>query len=370
MATRRRNRALTIINALLILTMVGSGVYAVAGSTADVNNEISVGAVNIALAQYYEKDGVETEGAYEEEEIIDGDTLSVIPRITNKGISSYIRLLVSYYDEEGNAVDGATVNDLGTDWVQKGNYYYLTREAGAGEVLDVFKSVTVPADWSNGNTKVVMALKADAIQAAHFDPDFTSDTPWGAVAIEDFADSDYQIDSESHSSAVSVSYDGIAEQYVSVPDNFLARLNVLVPGDEVSDEIAVRNNSNEEHEVWVDVEVLDAELNTALTMRILKDGAEIYSGPLASLGELSLGKFAAGSNGAIQIELGLPIDTGNNAGGVASAIKWKFRVDAEEEPVEPETGDKIMAAVVIFLISLGGLIIVSLLEKRSQNEEE
>ncbi len=73
-----------------------------------------------------------------------------------------------------------------------------------------------------------MTLQADAIQAAHFEPDFASTTPWGAVVIEDFENSDYQIDSESHASAVTISYDNEAQRYVKVPDNFLAQLNLLV----------------------------------------------------------------------------------------------------------------------------------------------
>ena len=367
----QRNKIYVIINAILVLVMIGAGVYAAVGSIADVNNEISVGAVNISLTHYREKDGSQIEGVYENEDITSGATITSVPHIKNLGISSYIRLSVHYYDEAGDAAERAVENDLGADWTQKGDYYYLTREAAAGEEFDVFQGITAPASWDDNNRQIVMVLQADAIQAVHFNPDFTSDTPWGAIAIEDFADEGYQIDSESHASAVTVSYDGVAEQYVSVPENFLAQLNVLAPGDAVDGEITVNNSDDEEHEVWVSVEVPDADLASALTVRIMKDGVVLYEGSLAGLSETSLGKFAPGAMGAIEITLGLPIDTGNDVGSIHSSINWKFRVDAEEEPVPvgPNTEDSIGVAVLLFLVSFVGLIIVSLFEKREQDEK-
>ena len=351
--------------------MIGAGAYAAIGSAANVNNEISVGAVNISLDHYREQDGSTTRGVYDSEEVSSGATIISVPKIKNLGISSYIRLAVRYYDEAGSAAERAEVNSLGVDWVQKGEYYYLTREAAAGEEFDVFQGITAPASWDDNNRQIVMVLQADAIQAVHFNPDFTSDTPWGAIAIEDFADEGYQIDSESHASAVTVSYDGVAEQYVSVPENFLAQLNVLAPGDAADGEITVNNSDDEEHEVWVSVEVPDADLASALTVRIMKDGVVLYEGPLAGLSETSLGKFAPGAMGAIEITLGLPIDTGNGVGSIHSSINWKFRVDAEEEPIPvgPNTEDSIEVAVLLFLVSFVGLIIVSLFEKREQDEE-
>ena len=48
-------------------------------------------------------------------------------------------------------------------------------------------------------------------------------------------------------------------------------------------------------------------------------------------------------------------------------------MDATEEqpiPVGPQTEDNITAAMIIFLASFGGLILLSLFERREQNEEE
>ena len=148
---------------------------------------------------------------------------------------------------------------------------------------------------------------------------------------------------------------------------------MLTPGDEVSGEIAISNKSNEEHELWVDVDVSDAALGSALTVRIAKDDAVLYEGSLADLAETSLGKLAPGDAGTISVSLSLPAETGNDIGSIQSAISWKFRVDATEEqpiPVGPQTEDNITAAMIIFLASFGGLILLSLFERREQNEEE
>ncbi len=375
MARQRRNRILVVANALLSILMLGSAAYAAVSSTADVNNEVSTGAVNISLDHLLDDGSGEAVKVYENEDITTGAVISSVPRITNKGIASYIRLSVHYYDAAGDVAERAPENDLGTDWVEIGDYYYLTRQATSGEVFDVFKSITAPSSWDHdGNTQVVMVLQADAIQAAHFNPDFSSETPWGAVAIEDFADSDYQVDTESHSSAVTISYDGVAGQYISVPENFLAQLNLLAPGDSVESEITVNNTDSKEHEFWTSVDIADSRLGDALVLKIVKGGEVLYEGPLSEMPNLSLGKYAPGASEKISVTLSLPVETGNNAGGIGGTINWKFRVDAAEEaepiPVGPKTGDDIMISITICLLSFAGLIIVYLFEKRDQKEEE
>lgn len=375
MAKQRQNKVVVVANALLGILMLGSAAYAAVSSTADVNNEISTGAVNISLNHLLDDGSGEAVKVYENKDITTGAVISSVPRITNKGIASYIRLSVHYYDAAGDAAERAPENDLGADWVEIGDYYYLTRQATSGEVLDVFRSITAPSSWDHdGNTQVVMVLQADAIQAAHFNPDFSSETPWGAVAIEDFADSDYQVDTESHSSAVTISYDGVAGQYISVPENFLARLNLLAPGDSVESEITVNNTDSKEHEFWTSVDVADSRLGDALILKIVKGGEVLYDGPLSEMPDLSLGKYAPGASEKISVTLSLPVEIGNNAGGIGGTINWKFRVDATEEaepiPVGPKTGDDIMISITICLLSFAGLIIVYLFEKRDQKEEE
>ena len=375
MARQRRNRILVVANALLSILMLGSAAYAAVSSTADVNNEVSTGAVNISLDHLLDDGSGEVVKVYENEDITTGAVISSVPRITNNGIASYIRLSVHYYDAAGNVAERAPEGGLDADWVEIGDYYYLTRQATSGEVFDVFKSITAPSSWDHdGNTQIVMVLQADAIQAAHFNPDFSSETPWGAVAIEDFADSDYQVDTESHSSAVTISYDGVAGQYISVPENFLARLNLLAPGDSVESEITVSNTDSKEHEFWTSVDVADSRLGDALVLKIVKGGEVLYEGPLSEMPDLSLGKYAPGASEKISVTLSLPVETGNNAGGIGGTINWKFRVDAAEEaepiPFGPKTGDDIMISITICLLSFVGLIIVYLFEKRDQKEEE
>ena len=366
----RRNKLFVAADIALSVVMLGAGAYAAIGSTAGVDNEISVGAVNIALSHSYDDNGTKTQGIYSDEGVASGADVSSVPHITNLGISSYIRLAVNYYDKTGASVERAAVNELARGWTKVGDYYYLTREASPGEEFDVFKSITIPRSWEIEENRVSMTMRADAIQAANFTPDFTSDAPWGAVAIEEFDDANYQIDSESRASTVTVTYGGVSEQYISVPESFLAQLNMLTPGDEVDSEIAINNSSNEEHEMWVSADVADAGLSSALRLRLEKAGTVLYEGSLADLGELSLGKYNAGDTSAISVKLSLPADAGNDIAGVASSINWKFRVDAEEAPIPvgPQTSDNIMTSLIIFLASLAGLIIVSLFERRQENE--
>ena len=363
-------RVLSILSFVFLAIILGSGVYAAVTSVVTVENEVSVGAVNIELGHYYEDGGAEQNNTYKKEDLAGKSFVSSVPRVKNLGVSSYIRLLVSYYDEEGNEAERANVSDLGADWAKIGDYYYLTREASTGESLDVFKGISVPASWNENNSQVVMIMKAEAVQAAHFNPDFTSEQPWGVIAIKDF-DDNYQIDSEDHTSAVTITYDDSAEKYVSVPDNFLTRLNVLVPGDSANGEITIENSDSEEHEIWMEMDIPNSSLGDTFIVTVKRGDEVLFDGTVSDLNNLSLGKYPSGSSDTITISLELPAEAGNDISGIASDINWGFRVDKKDsEPVPnaPKTGDDITTAITIFFISFIGLIIVSLFQKRSQKE--
>ena len=366
---RQNNRLFVAIEIALIAVMFGAGAYAAVTSVTDVENEISVGAVNIELEHYHNDGSEEENGVYDGEDIAEKTSISSIPRITNLGISSYVRLLVNYYDKDGNVAERAPVGDLGADWQAIGDYYYLTRAATTGESLDVFKSISVPASWNNDNDKIVMILRAEAIQSANFEPDFTSEQPWGVVSIEEF-NGDYQIDSEDHTSAVTVSYDDSANKYVEVPDNFLASLNLLAPGDTVTGELQINNTDSKDHEIWMDLEVSNGDLGDTLRITITKDGEVLYDGTTAGLENFSLGNYSSGSGATITVAISLPREVTNGIGGVGGTINWSFKTDKSEEPIPdtPSTNDNIVVAVIIFLVSFAGLIFTFMLEKRQKEE--
>ena len=92
---RQNNRLFVAIEIALIAVMFGAGAYAAITSVTDVENEISVGAVNIELGHYHNDGSEEEEGVYDGEDIAEKTSISSIPRVTNLGISSYVRLLVN-----------------------------------------------------------------------------------------------------------------------------------------------------------------------------------------------------------------------------------------------------------------------------------
>ena len=96
---KNKKRVLSALSFVFLVVMIGAGAYAALGSVATVDNEISIGAVNISLEHYYQRDNVETKGTYNDEDITSVGAISSVPRITNLGIGSYIRLAVRYYDE-------------------------------------------------------------------------------------------------------------------------------------------------------------------------------------------------------------------------------------------------------------------------------
>ena len=368
---KNKKRVLSALSCVFLVGMIGAGAYAALGSVATVDNEISIGAVNISLEHYYQRDNVETKGTYNDEDITSVGAISSVPRITNLGIGSYIRLAVRYYDEKGNLAERAAVSGLGADWQEIGDYYYLTREAVAGEVFDVFNGISIPDSWGDDNSEIVMFLQADAIQAANFNPDFSSAEPWGSVTIEDYRDKGYQIDSEERASAVTVSYDDGVERYVEVPEDFLARLNLMRPGDTISGSIRIDNSDGDAHEIWISADATDDGLGAELILRIENGSEVIYEGPLNGARNVSLGNYAPGETADIVISLSLPIETGNDVAGLSGSLSWRLSTDTKDDPIPPgpSTYDKINTAMVVFLISFVGLMIVALVERR-KNEEE
>ena len=87
-----------ILAVILILIMCVSGIYAFTNSTiVNVKNELNTGVVKIELNEYSKNvDG--TESLYNDVNlnVLPGQVISLIPRISNLGDSSYVRAKIGY----------------------------------------------------------------------------------------------------------------------------------------------------------------------------------------------------------------------------------------------------------------------------------
>lgn len=387
-----------IIGVICVLLMCISGIYAFTNtSVVTVKDEINTGAINIELNEYtVENNG--TENLYEEQEqsVYPGQVISLIPRISNKGDSSYVRAKINYASEEGSAIllSDENVKGINSKLKRIGEYWYYTEIVEPGQSIDLFDSVQIPTDISNDLQGEVIQLNiiAEAVQAEHFQPDFNSLSPWNGVEAKKGTDESYKFDKVQLSQTAKVEYLNNAQLNIDVPDNFFGKLNHVVPGDLLIEKVIINNTSKADQEYLFSVKantaISEKEYNllNQLKLTVTSDsGKEIYSGKLYDVVNKSLGNYKPGEKENITFEIEVPTSLENEFANINTEINWVFAIkeleQAPEEPKKeetiiekiipieksPQTGDvKFIVAITIFIVAAIGFIVVLVIEKKKK----
>ena len=244
-------------------------------------------------------------------------------------------------DEELDGISG--------EWVKQGEYYYYTQPLKNGESADFFQNVTIPAAWTSKAQDRVLGLTvtAEAVQAANFTPDFSSESPWGDTEIEQCVhETDNSITEVTKQyTAMSVTYEGAARKLVAAPEDFFRNLQTAMPGDTISDSFQLSNTTATSAEFFFHTEtpgnLTDEELDLLkqFKLTITQNGKTLYNGDLqaASLNqEISLGTLETRKNSRVQFTLQLPAELKNAYAKRESMVNWIFRVQGAEEPGKNE----------------------------------
>lgn len=98
--------------------------------TTEVTNNVTLGDVSISLSEY-ELDENGKEVPYQnDKQVLPGQTVDKIVRITNNANASWIRVKAEYTSEEGlDSLSDEELTLADGDWEKIGNYYYLLQEA-------------------------------------------------------------------------------------------------------------------------------------------------------------------------------------------------------------------------------------------------
>ncbi len=329
--------------AILLLICVpayGSEKQKVTGSTSVVNH-IETGDVNIDLTEYEIKD--ETEQLYQgPKEVLPGDLISKIPRITCLGEECLVRCRVLFPPMEGE-LPGLSEKNIGgipEEWVRRGDYYYLTRTLKKGESADLMTSVNIPADWNNEyqGRRVTMEIIAEAVQAANFQPDMEAEDPWGGQEIQACI---HETDNTSRlfSSNVQllVTLSEAAGRLAAVPGDFFENFGKMMPGDRFSDQIFISNKTDREAELFFstsyeDLTDLQKDLLDQITLSVEYGGKMLYKGTLAAeklQKEISLGKIQPGEQGVMTFVLEMPAKLDNAYAVRDAVVRWNFRTEQD-----------------------------------------
>lgn len=373
-----------------------SGIYAFTNSQIlTVKNEVNTGAINIELKEYSVQNGQELIYTDSETMVLPGQIISLIPRISNKGDSSYVRAKLLYTSEDDSMIQitDNNVEGMGENWVKKGNYWYYKNVVNSGESVDIFKSLRIPTDVPNEfqGKSIYLNIIAEAVQASNFNPDFNSDSPWNNIEVKE-ANTNYQADMVQINSGAIVEYENSANLYLEVSENFFNKLGHILPGDSISETVSINNKKDTSIEYFVSTIKPDGvsdeglELLKKIQLKIVSGNGVIYEGKLYGLENVSLGKYISKSKENIEFIITVPSELGNEYANIASAIKWDFSISEgekepepqpepekkpeEPKPESPQTGDtKFIIAIIVFIISAVGLIVVLILERKQKNNK-
>lgn len=333
---------------ILILASMGSGVYAALQNQISLSGSLWTGNVELEL----ERPEVDTEA------ITPGQRIVYQPTVTAKGAECYVRLTINI-DNQKESKEPLTIENIqpAKGWIWKENTLYATRPLQTGETITAIEGIEIPAGWTEETASdFQIQLTADAIQAAHFTPDFQSAWPWGSVEIEEHkeeAHPEYRTARAAKPEEITYVGDGFFE----VPSGDLfANFPELLPGDEASDSILIRNGTR--HPITLSFSNIPEkkEQLDEIGMRLSIGGMPFYTGTLDGEGlesERVLTELDAGESTELGYSINLPKDFENVFSLEADLLSWKL--EAKEERRAVQTGDEFPLELLSALLACSGI---------------
>lgn len=150
--------------------------------------------------------------------------------------------------------------------------------------------------------------------------------------------------------AGNVSYEGEAAGFIFSPGSgssatdLFENFKAVIPGDELTDSVEVRNNSGRTVRIYM--KALGAEPGSEdflnqMGLVVKKGDAEIFNSQADKTAQLTdwvlLGEYAAGDKQLLDMSLSVPIEMNDDYQNAIGYLNWVFKV---EEVDEPTPGDE------------------------------
>lgn len=182
-----------------------------------------------------------------------------------------------------------------------------------------------------------------------------------------------------------ITYCGESQQFVFMPGkeysptDLFSNFKNVVPGDNLSQQIEIKNKASNKVKIDVYLRVAGAheestDFLSQLNLQVNSKNKNIlFDAPAHETAQLTdwvnLGTFYPGADITLDVLLSVPIEMGNDYANQLGYLDWEFKVD--EFPIEPgdphalTTGDKILILMpILFLISLTILVFEIIRRKR------
>lgn len=186
--------------------------------------------------------------------------------------------------------------------------------------------------------------------------------------------------------ASSVTYEGQADKFVFAPGSDYSPTDLfenfkgVMPGDEVTQQIQVKNDAGNKVKVKIYMRALGGheaskDFLSQMNLAVKQDGKSVlFDAPADETATLAdwvcLGTFYSGADVKLDVTLSVPLEMGNDFQETVGYLDWQFKV--EEFPIEstdPKTGDdfNVWLYVGIGVVALCGIVL--LVAKRNKKEE-
>ena len=346
---------LFLIGLVLFVIMSISGIYALNSQKTD--GDFNTKIVDIQL-QTYGVDDENNEIEYDDSKnVMPGEVITFMPKVSNVGEPCYIRLKINYVDENTDFMDYVT--GFSSSLAKHGDYYYYEKIFDKNEVLKVFDSIQIPSSISSDEDSVKIVITAQAIQTRNFEPDYSLEDPWKSIDVQETVNSSYEI-----GAGFNIRFEDNTDGEVKVPNDYMSRFYNMMPGDEFSDNIEIKNNRKNKVRYYLRLETNEKNADKLKLLSQIKfiitndDGKTIYDGTLQQFDKILLSELNANEYEKLVFKVMVPIDINNKFENLDPDLTFVFLSEEESSIINPKTGDLIDVSMIIFLLSAMGLIIV------------
>lgn len=357
-----------------------AGAHAQDISSVSVENNVAMGYVDITMNEYeYDREGrlVPCESY---KDVLPGESVQRKILITNQANDAWIRLKLTFRNEQGlKGVGEEMLTGSNDGWIKIGDYYYRTSPLATGEGVYFDNSLAVPAQWDNRDAYKTfkMTVSVDAVQEKNFTPDFHSDDPWFGTVIEEAIKGEYE-KKEISAGNFSVMYKGGAEGMVKVGDDFFQNWSELMPGDTWSDKAKIKSAYGDDVKIWFSTKTEAKNDLAARLILTIKNGEKtVFEGSLDKTSDkILLGTFGKGDERELSYTLYVPPELTNEYALSKAKTVWTFEAEIkgsetqEKNPVNRKqssgvnTGDPHRVLPYLCLLGLAVLLALALYEKR------
>lgn len=351
---------------LLLILIATSSSFILADRIKDIsfNNQYGTGSVSISLAQY----SLDASGQIIEARsgtVQPGEQVSYIPVLTSNRADCYVRAKVSIELDDNLVKENVGYKNLfgqSKEWKRVGDYYYYTRVLHNQIPLIIFQGLDIPESWSKDEHcpgGFTVRIKADAIQAANFTPDFESSSPWGSVVIEhekEYDPTDYCETAMPYNTPNELTVtDGTALE--SKTRDLFGNFSYFMAGDTFTDILYVNNNSKNRVKLFFRMKNGGGQLGDKTRIKVSCGNKTYYNGKISSMNSRwqKLTSIDAGQSKKLKFTLTLAKESNQEYSVLRDDVIWQFRTTSDEMPSHKvssvKTGDntKLLAWCCLFL---------------------